>query len=177
MYAAAGVQVTPAGQTGTPPFGPMNAPWTVDSGVADEQPLPSHAASKSTEKRPSANIETMTQFWLGRVTPGGKKPGRATEYVPATLLLFRLKYIQPPTSPDVGSGGRMFVFDAGSEYVSGMPSVIDGAGDTPRGALRMVACSCSSKRTISAIARFELLTAAMPAPEQAPTVIPSRQIL
>src|SRR5207248_7668707 len=101
MYAEAGVQVTPAGQTGTPPFGPMNAPWTVDSGVADEQPLPSHAASKSTEKRPSANIETMTQFWLGRVTPGGKKPGRATEYVPATLLLFRLKYIQPPTSPEV----------------------------------------------------------------------------
>src|SRR5207247_8344151 len=73
MYAEAGVQVTPAGQTGTPPFGPMNAPGVVDSAVADEQPLPSHAASKSTEKRPSANIETMTQFWLWRTVPGGTK--------------------------------------------------------------------------------------------------------
>src|SRR5438046_5061347 len=117
MYAEAGVQVTPAGQTGTPPFGPMNAPGTELSATGAEQPLPSHAASKSTEKRPSANIETMTQFWLGRVTPGGKKPGRATEYVPATLLLFRLKYIQPPTSPEVENGGNSEVL--GAEHATG----------------------------------------------------------
>src|SRR2546430_5108616 len=105
MYAEAGVQVTPAGQTGTLPFGPMNAPAVVDNAVADEQPLPSHAASKSTEKRPSANIETMTQFWLGRVTPGGKKPARATEYVPAGVLLFRVEDIPPPPAPPGGKGG------------------------------------------------------------------------
>src|SRR5438067_13846346 len=119
MYAEAGVQVTPAGQTGTPPFGPMNAPWTVDSGVADEQPLPSHAASKSTEKRPSANIEVMTQFWLGRVAPGGKKPGRATEYEFVVLPLFRFRYIQPPTSPELESIGKIDVLPVEVAEVSG----------------------------------------------------------
>ena len=82
MYAEAGVQVTPAGQTGTPPTGPMSDPGAaaVVRGTGAEQPLPSHAASKSTEKRPSANIETMTQFWLGRtVVLLIAKPGRAAE--------------------------------------------------------------------------------------------------
>src|SRR2546430_2634846 len=143
----------------------------------EKQALPSHAASKSTEKRPSANIETMTQFWLGRVTPGGKKPARATEYVPAVLLLFRLKYIQPPTSPEVENGGKKVVFAAEYAPVSGRPGAPGGAGETPPGALTIVAFSCSSKRTTSATARFELLTAAMPAPEHAPMVMPSRQIL
>src|SRR5437762_6400390 len=135
MYADAGVHVTPAGQTGTSPRGPMNAPAVVVSGAAAEQPLPSHAASMSTEKRPSANIETMTQFWLGRVTPGGKKPGRATEYVPAMLLLLRLKYTQPPTSPEVENGGKSVVFAAEYAPVSGMPGAPGGGGDTPPGAL------------------------------------------
>ncbi len=47
MYGATpGVQpVAPAGQTGVPPTGPMTAPL----GTGAEQPLPSHAASKSTE--------------------------------------------------------------------------------------------------------------------------------
>src|SRR5437764_10997256 len=177
MYAEAGVQVTPAEQTGTLPFGPMNARGVVDNAVAAEQPLPSHAASKSTEKRPSANIETMTQFWLGRVTPGGKKPARATEYVPAVLLLFRLKYIQPPTSPEVENAGKIVVLAAEYAPVSGMPGAPGGAGDTPPWKVVTVAFSCSSKRTTSRIARFELLIAAMPAPEQAPMVMPSRQIL
>src|ERR1043165_8773872 len=179
MYAEAGVQVTPAGKTGTPPVGPMSEAGACEvvSWRAAEQPLPSHAASKSTEKRPSANIETMPQFWLGRVTPGGKKPARATEYVPAVLLLFRLKYIQPPTSPEVDIGGKIVVLAAEYAPVSGMPGAPGGAGETPPGAFRIVAFSCSSKRTTSAIGMFELLLARMPAPVQAPIVMPSRQIL
>src|SRR5438094_10341735 len=115
----------------------------------------------------------MTQFWLGRVTPGGKKPGRATEYVPATLLLFRLKYIQPPTSPEVENGGNSVMLEAEYAPVSGMPGAPGGAGDTPPGALTIVAFSCSSKRTTSATARLELLAAAMPAPGRPPTGMPS----
>src|SRR5204863_9832212 len=110
----------------------------------------------------------MTQFWLGRVTPGGKKPGRATEYVPATLLLFRLKYIQPPTSPEVENAGNSVVLDAGIAMVSGVPGAPGGAGDTPLLGLVIVAFSCSSKRTTSRIDRFWLLAAAMFAPEHAP---------
>src|SRR5437870_12823234 len=109
----------------------------------------------------------MTQFWLGRVTPGGKKPGRATEYVPATLLLFRLKYIQPPTSPEVENGGNSVVLAAEYAPGSGVPGEPKGIGDIPDETLRIVAVSCSTKRTTSAIARFEVLTAAMPAPQHA----------
>src|SRR5437588_5592339 len=98
----------------------------------------------------------MTQFWLGRVTPGGKKPGRATEYVPAVLLLFRLKYIQPPTSPEVENGGKISVRAAEYAPVSGIPGAPGGAS-TPLEMLMIVAFSCSSNRTTSRITRFELL--------------------
>src|SRR3954447_642247 len=80
------------GQTSTPPAGAIVAPGP----TAGEQPLPSHAASKSTVRRlPLAalpNISTMTQFWLGRgpVVPGAARllvlPGPVTVVgMPPTL--------------------------------------------------------------------------------------------
>src|SRR6266498_1949036 len=72
----------------------------------------------------------------------------------------------------------MMVLAAEYAPVSGVPGAPGGAGDTGVTLVVTVAFSCSSKRTTSAMARFELLAAA-PAPVlvQAPIEIPSRQIL
>src|SRR2546423_7476944 len=101
--ATPGVQpLAPGGQTGTPPTGPMATPpsrFAELTPTAPEQPLPSHAASKSTPKRPAAVpalvIETMTQFCDARTIVGW----RAKLAGPAVVPLFRFMYIQPSISP------------------------------------------------------------------------------
>jgi len=89
--------------------GGVDPPFPVEIGAAGEQPLPSEVASKSTEYRPSADMEVMTQFWLWRgplivLVPVLKsRPAAALYSVDPPLL--RFMYIQPPTSPDVERGG------------------------------------------------------------------------
>src|SRR5947199_1329 len=78
------------------------------TGTAPEQPLPSHAASKPTPKRPAVEpapvIEMMTQFCEARTIPGWS----ATLAPPAVVPLLRLRYIQPSVSPEVESvGGKV----------------------------------------------------------------------
>src|SRR5947209_8148761 len=87
--ATPGVQPgSPAGQTGVPPDGAMTAP----TATAGEQPLPSHAASKSTVRRllvlgPALpNISTMTQFWLGR-GPTVPEPVTRLLVLPAPVMM------------------------------------------------------------------------------------------
>src|SRR3954468_18271335 len=84
------VSVVPGGQTNTPPTGPITTTpaFAMEAPTCGEQPLPSHAASKSTVRRlvPTLpNISLMTQFWLGRGVPRAvwpetmTPPGRVTE--------------------------------------------------------------------------------------------------
>src|SRR5712691_680049 len=84
------------------------------AGSPGEQPLPSHAASKSTDRRlapTEPNMEMMTQFWLvvreprnGGAGPVLPKPTRCAVYAAMMLplavwdWLLRLRNIQPPTS-------------------------------------------------------------------------------
>src|SRR5256885_9686685 len=60
---------SPSGQTGVPPTGPMAGPpdtLAELTAIAPEQPLPSHAASKSTlnwpASEPAPDMAMMTQF-------------------------------------------------------------------------------------------------------------------
>src|SRR5207237_2884555 len=80
-------------------------------------------------------------------------------------------------SPDVNNGGKTDVFAVEIHDVAGGPGGRGGAAEMPGGAGMTVAFSCSSKRTTSAILMSEFDAAATPAPEHAPTVIPSRQTL
>src|SRR5918911_1417451 len=97
----------------------------------------------------------MTQFWLGPAA-------RTAEYV-AEPPLFRLRYIQPPTSPEVDGAGKK-PDEVESDWVSLVPGW-PGAGEMMP-LLSTVAFSCSSKRTTSAIVIAPL--EARPAAEQAP---------
>src|SRR5438270_10077828 len=75
------------GQTSTPPAGAITAPGP----TAGEQPLPSHAASKSTVRRlPLAalpNLSTMTQFWLGRGPTVAEPAGARLLMLPAPMMM------------------------------------------------------------------------------------------
>src|SRR5262245_32876113 len=111
------------GQTSGPPACAAGAIVARALG-AGVQPLPSHAASKSTDRRlePTAPyIDTITQFWLVVREPGvpgafGPKPARCAVRVGSKTRppevtccapLERFMYIQPPRSvvPSAGNSG------------------------------------------------------------------------
>src|SRR5258705_493064 len=69
-------------------------PSSLVTGYAELQPFPRAVASKSTEYRPSAAIDTTTQFWLATFTGV------------CVLLLSRLRYIHPATEASTLGGKR-----------------------------------------------------------------------
>src|SRR5260370_474158 len=97
----------------------------------------------------------MTQFWLtagpksgcSTLIPPGAGPGPAVE-LPATIWLSRLRYIQPPTSPEVKISGNVPEL-VGVEEVSGSVMAAGTDGEMTTVVAKVVGFSCSSKRTIS----------------------------
>src|SRR5437588_4693215 len=85
------------GQTSTPPAGAIGFAGTPVVPTAGEQPLPSHAASKSTVRRlpPAAlpNISTMTQFLLGRGPVVPEPAGARLLVLPGPVMMVGM----PPT--------------------------------------------------------------------------------
>src|ERR1051325_2986894 len=160
----------PGGKPGTPPAGPMRPDVLVFvEAMAGVQPLPSHAASKSTLYRPEAVIETTTQFWLGRGVGKFGCSARLT-WTPAgagvpptqsTRPLLRFRYIQPPTSPaGEARAGKVPELVAGAE-VSGSVMLAGTDGEMMTPGENVCGFSCSSKRTISVIG-MKLLPAVAP---------------
>ena len=129
--------------------------------MTPEQPLPSHAASKSTEKRPSACMLMMTQFWLARgVTPAVTPTG--TGAVRNCRPLLRFRYVQPARSPAADGIAGNTAPDVGCDEVSGRPKAA-GGGEKMIPPELMEAFSCSSKRTSSATGIAELFNGAVAA--------------
>src|SRR5438128_1354280 len=106
------------------------------------------------------------------------KPARCAVRL-APPPLFRLRYIQPATSPDAAIAGNTDEFAVDDEDVSGSVNAVGaiggeiGVGENAA----VVAFSCSSKRTISATASALLIDTLqfVEVPDGSPR--PSRQIL
>src|SRR5438445_2996688 len=195
----------PTGQTNSPLGCPKAGEMTALAGGAGVQPLPSHAAAKSTDRRAVAklpNMEISTQFWLvvraltapatevaQTARPAPQNPPReavrlllAPAIVLAPLLL-RLRYIQPPTSAP-SMAGKFPPLEALRD-VSGRGGMPPGPhnGEQIDPAPKPMESSCSSKRTIPVTTSAEFgSTSQFPVgatnvARLVPPVTPSRQIL